>query len=90
MRPPALVHCLRHQFPAFDLLRRPNPRHIRVANTLRHNRDAFGDDQARTGTLCIVFGHELRRNVLWCATQAGKRSHDNPVRQMDVADLDGI
>src|ERR1039458_7581572 len=75
---------------AHGLLTSEEIRHIRVANALRYNRDAFGDDQACTRTLCIVFDHESRRNVLWCATQASKRSHNNPARKVDLADLDGV
>src|ERR1035438_10405678 len=88
--PSCPVHRLGHHLPGFDFLRRPDPRHIRIANTLWRNRDALGDDQAGTGTLGIVFDHELRRNVVKRAAEASKRSHNNPIRQMDVADLDGV
>jgi hypothetical protein len=32
----------------------------------------------------------LRRNVLRRTAQASKRSHDNPIRQLELADLDGV
>ena len=62
--PASPVHRLGHQRPCLDLLRQPNPRHIRVANALRHNRDTLGDDQAGAGTLCVVFDHEFGRDVV--------------------------
>ena len=39
-----MVHRLGHQLPRLDLLRQPDPRHICVANALRYNWYAFGDD----------------------------------------------
>jgi len=89
-RCPRCAPGFRYQFPSFDLLSRPYSWHIRVANALRYNWNAFGDDQTRAGSLRIVFDHELRRNVLWCTTQASKRGHDHSIWQMEVADLDGV
>jgi hypothetical protein len=84
------VYGFSHRLPGIGLLLRPDARDIRVADALRHNRNALGDDQAGSGALCVVFDHKRRRKVVSRAAQASQGTHDHTIRQCDFANLNRI
>ncbi len=102
MRDPARVHKLRDdiptsgvngvgdQPPARDLFVGVEPRHVQVALAYGTRSGAFGDDQTRTRTLCVVGGVELSGGVAFAGPVAGQRCHHEPLGQIPGSDPDGF
>ncbi len=84
-----LVDRRRDGPPGRDLLRIPQARRIRPAQALLADAGGFGDDQAGTGPLGVILGHQRRRHVLPRGPPPGQRRHDDPVRRRDGAERMG-
>ena len=84
--PPALVmHGLGHQFPAFDLLIRPQARRIGIADALRCHGGGFRKNQTGTGALGIIFGIQRMGHPPGRSAAACQRGHNDTVGQGYVA-----
>ena len=90
MCPPLIVNGLGDGLPGFDLLLRPEAGDVGVAYAEWIDGDAFGDDEAGSGSLGVVVDHDGRGDVVGRAAQAGERSHEDAVGEVEIADLDGV
>ncbi len=85
------MHGCRTLLPAFGLRGIVKPWGIGITLTFRRNLGGFGNDQARTGTLAVVFGHQCGRNVTGLAgTHARQRRHQHAVFKAKRTDAQGI
>jgi hypothetical protein len=66
------------------------PGHALVADALRHDRHALGDQQAGRGALGVVVGHQGVGDLGRTGPQAGQRRHDDAVGQLQVAETKRI
>ncbi len=76
--------------PGFDLLGGPEAGDVGVAYAGGVDWDAFGEDEAGAGALGVVLGHERGGDVAGGAAQAGEWGHEDAVRELEVAQLDGV
>ncbi len=77
-------------FPAFHLRLRPDAGYARIADALRRDRHAFGDDHTGRRPLRIVFGHQRIGDLARAGAQPRQRRHQDTVRQGQVADDDRV
>ena len=68
--------------PTFHLCLSVDAGCIRIPITARSDRSRLGDDQSRRGSLGIVIGIELIRDVPLGGTAARERGHEDPVWQI--------
>jgi hypothetical protein len=74
------------QPPAFDLLSAKDSRCPRIALTLHRNLSGFADDERGRRSLRIIGGIEDARDIARLPRpRARQRSHDNSVRQAEIA-----
>ena len=71
--------------PGFDLFARPDAGDVGVADAERVDGDAFGDDESGGGALRVVLGDDGRGDVVGGAAEAGERSHEDAVGEVEVA-----
>ena len=86
-----VMHRCRALLPAFGLCCVVQPRGVGIAFAFGGNLGGFGDDQAGTGTLAVVFGHKRRRDIAGLSgAHARQRRHQNAVFQSKRTDAQGI
>ena len=88
--PASAVHGLGDVMPAAHLLVVPDAGRVGVADAHRADRCRFAENQAGTGALHVVFGHQRIGHTAFIGTAAGQRGHDDAVGQLYVAQLDRI
>ncbi|MNC53903.1 hypothetical protein D3C75_1033550 [compost metagenome] len=76
--------------PAAHLVIGPDTRGVRITDTHWRHRSGFAEDQAGAGTLHVVLGHQRVGYPAFIGAAAGQRSHDDAVRQFEVAEGDRI
>ena len=98
-RCPADVHQLHHDAAAFgmdgignlaparDLFGRVDARRAPVALAGGGRLGAFGDDQAGSGALAVIFHHQVGRHVARPGAVTRHRCHDDAVGKLDVTQL---
>src|SRR6516225_11506522 len=84
---PLLMHCIGHQAPPLDLLRRMNARCSRIALTTLRYLSRFGNDEAASaGSLSVVECVHLSGGVAWLARpHSRKRGHNHAVGKLDCS-----
>ena len=80
------VHGAGDQFPAFDLLGRPDAWRVGIADAHRRDAGGFGQHQAGAGALAIVFGHHGVGHAAGARAAARQRGQKDAVRQAPFAD----
>jgi len=85
-----LMNALDNGLPCFGLRVIPDTRRKRRAQALLADPGRFGDDQAGTGALGIIFAHDRRRDMFHGRTAAGEGSHEHAVRSLNGANGDRI
>ncbi len=85
-----LVDGTGDELPALDLLGRPDAGRVRIAHAHRRDRRRLGDDQAGRCTLGVVLTHQGIRHPPRAGAATRQGRHDDPVRQLQVADLDRV
>ncbi len=84
------VNLIGDSAPALDLLRRMDARGVQVTLADRTGLGALGHDQAGAGPLAVVGHGDVLRDHALAGPVAGQRRHDEPLREVPVADLDGF
>src|ERR1700755_670530 len=79
------MHLFGHQTPALTLGFRVDAGRQRVAPAGRSNGGRLSDDQAGTGALPVIGGHQLIRDVTFGRPRAGYGGHDSAVLERDRA-----
>ena len=62
-QPTLRMNPLDHFFPTLNLLRRPNPRRIRITHPHRIYRCRFGQNQSEIAALLVILRHHVVRNT---------------------------
>ena len=83
------VHGGGDLLPSGDLCVGIDTRGVRVTMAAGRDRSGLGDDQARAGTLGVIFRHQVRRDIGALGATTGQRRHQNAVRQRQGADFEG-
>ncbi len=81
------MYCLSGQFPAFDLFRRPDAWGIGITDAHRGHGGRFAKDEACSGALHVILGHQFVWLALFTGSGAGEGSHDDAVWQCQVTDF---
>ena len=84
------VHGVCHLAPAGDLGFRVNARLRVECGVPLHDHRGLGDDQARRGTLGVVFRHERTRHMVCFGAAAGERCHENAIGHLEGAELEWL
>jgi len=76
--------------PGFGLLLGPDAGNLWVADAEGVDGCTFGEDEAGGGALRVVLGLNGGGDVIDGAAKAGKGRHEDAVRQVKVAEQDGV
>ena len=88
--PALFMHGVRRVLPPFGHLVGVDARRLVPAVGLLGDRGRLGDEQTRRAALGVVFGHQAVRQASGPGPRAGQRRQDNPVRQSQVVQMEGL
>jgi hypothetical protein len=88
--PAGLVHRVGHVLPAGHLGGRVDARLVPEGGVALHGHGGLGDEQAGTGALGVVGGHQVTGHVVVLGAAAGQGGHQDAVGQRQGADLEGL